>query len=172
MKKVGIIICCLILLTSCSNTHLNEIVDGAESTPVTAGDEITVPTPVLPIDNATDITSCFSEEKIGFSDETEKLGLILDCIDTTSFAQSEDTVSISKDGVQTMAVHCTWKSPARTLYIGFASTIKEDYYTLQVDGGAVAGTVDLDSIPDGDYHVIMYSSDNENVTAAMLYQFK
>ena len=43
---------------------------------------------------------------------------------------------------------------------------------MQVDGGAVAGTVDLDSIPDGDYHVIMYSSDNENVTAAMLYQFK
>ena len=98
--------------------------------------------------------------------------MILDCIDTTSFAQSEDTVSISKDGIQTMVLHCTWKSPARTLYIGFASTIKEDYYTLQVDGGAVAGTVDLDSIPDGDYHVIMYSSDNENVTAAMLYQFK
>lgn len=70
-----------------------------------------------------------------------------------------------------MAVHCTWMSPARTLYIGLYNKVTDHYFIAMFDGGAVSGLLDLTELPEGQYGVVMYSSDNENVTAVMNYQF-
>jgi hypothetical protein len=50
--------------------------------------------------------------------------------------------------------------------------VSEEVYTLSAVGGALTGTLDLSSLPEGEYRPIMYSSDNQNINAVMLYQFQ
>ena len=49
--------------------------------------------------------------------------------------------------------------------------VTDHYFIAMFDGGAVSGLLDLTELPEGQYGVVMYSSDNENVTAVMNYQF-
>lgn len=130
------------------------------------------PAPVLPFAEAEDLTGSFTEEDVEFSENIDKGALVCTKIKTSEYAQAGETVHLPSEDAGTMILHCTWTSAARTIYIGFINETTDDVYVLSAVGGALAGTLDLGSLPDGEYRPIMYSNDNENVDAVMLYQFQ
>ena len=93
-------------------------------------------------------------------------------IETSEYAQANETVNLPLQDAETMIVHCTWVSAARTIYIGFMNETSDEVYVLSAVGVALTGTLDLTSLPDGTYRPIMYSSDNKNINAILLYQFQ
>ena len=130
------------------------------------------PDPVLPFTEAKDITGSFTEENIDFSESISKEELVCTQIETSEYAQANKTVDLPNEDAEVMILHCTWASAARTIYIGFINETSGEVYVLSAVGGALAGTLNLDSLPNGEYRPIMYSSDNENVNAVILYQFQ
>ena len=130
-----------------------------------------LPEIVLPIDSTIDMSASFSEGVTFFDETREKVGLICENMDTSSFAQANDTVTLSDADSLKLTIHCTWLSAARTVYIGLFDVVTEQAYTISATGGSLSGTLALDDLPQGEYRVILYSSDNENIHAVMLYQF-
>ena len=107
-----------------------------------------------------------------FSESTPKGELVCVNIDESQYSKADDTILLPNEKTKAMAVHCTWASASRTIYIGFIDEVSEEVYTLSAVGGALTGTLDLSSLPEGEYRPIMYSSDNQNINAVMLYQFQ
>ncbi|WP_140394260.1 hypothetical protein [Pseudoflavonifractor sp. An184] len=168
--KEGIILLCLLFpLSGCLNQGSSA---GAEST---AQDPVmnTIVERAFPFEeNVTDVTLFFKEQEDIFDSDDPKESLVLDKTDAASISRTKDLVDIGgANKVRSMAVHCTWMSPARTLYIGLYNKVTDHYFIAMFDGGAVSGLLDLTELPEGQYGVVMYSSDNENVTAVMNYQF-
>ena len=130
------------------------------------------PDPVLPFTEVEDITGSFTEEDIEFSESIDKGELVCAQMKTSEYAKASETVHLPSDDVGAMILHCTWSSAARTIYIGFINETSGKVYVLSAVGGALTGTLDLGSLPNGEYRPIMYSSDNENINAVVLYQFK
>lgn len=166
-SKLAVIAISVLLLVSCSSG----VIDHSKTPMKDDSSTVEIPQPVIPIDDATDIQSDFSEKEVIFDDDIEKMSLVLNHLDTASVAKSEKTVEIASDGLQTMKVHCTWDSPACNIYIGFLDPSNESSYVFGAYGGTLEGILTLSSVPDGNYHVIMYSDDNEDVLATVLYQF-
>ena len=81
--------------------------------------------------------------------------------DESQYSKADDTILLPNEKTKAMAVHCTWASASRTIYIGFIDEVSEEVYTLSAVGGALTGTLDLSSLPEGEYRPIMYSSDNQ-----------
>ena len=130
------------------------------------------PEPVLPFTEVEDITTSFTEGTIEFSDSVNQDELACVQLETSEYAQANETVTLPGEYAKSMILHCTWTSAARTIYIGFISEASGEVYVLSAVGGTLTGTLDLGSLPDGEYRPIMYSSDNKNVVAVMLYQFQ
>lgn len=143
-------------------------------TPGNPTDRIAGSPPELPFEATTDILSSFTEEDDPTFDESkEKTGLSCNGLDNSSYAHSEDTISVSSEIPQKMIFHCTWGPASKTVYIGFIDTKSQAVYVFSSVGGSLRGTVSLDKLPDGEYQVIMYGSDNKDVeSATMLYQFQ
>lgn len=130
------------------------------------------PPPVLPFTETEDITEFFVEGDVEFLESISKESLVCVQIETSEYAQANETVNLPLPDADTMIVHCTWVSAARTIYIGFINESSDEVYVLSAVGGALTGTLDLTSLPDGEYRPIMYSSDNKSINAVMLYQFQ
>lgn len=107
-----------------------------------------------------------------FFESTPKEELVCVNIDESQYAKADDTIQLPDENSKVMAIHCTWASASRTIYIGFIDEASEKVYTLSAVGGALTGKLDLSSLPEGEYRPIMYSSDNPNINAVMLYQFQ
>ena len=119
-----------------------------------------------------DLSEYFVDEPVEFSESTPKGELVCVNIDESQYSKADDTILLPNEKTKAMAVHCTWASASRTIYIGFIDEVSEEVYTLSAVGGALTGTLDLSSLPEGEYRPIMYSSDNQNINAVMLYQFQ
>lgn len=154
-------------LVGCTNLHSQPEAPDVDDTYA-----VVPPDPVLPFTEVEDITTSFTEEDIVFSEETRQDELVCAEIETSEYAQADGTVNLPSEDADTMILHCTWASAARTIYIGFINEISGDVYVLSAVGGTLSGTLDLGSLPDGEYRPIMYSSDNNTVVAVMLYQFR
>lgn len=165
-------------LVGCSNTEQDPVTPSAEApVAVSPGEDITTSTtvtsPELPFKNTTDISSSFTEEEFSdFDDSKETIGLVCADLDNSSYAHSEGTISVSSETAQKIIFQCTWGPASKTVYIGFIDTKSEAVYVFSSVGGALAGTISLDELPDGEYQVVMYSSDNKNVVSVMNYQFQ
>lgn len=135
-------------------------------------DAIVPPASVLPFADVVDLSEYFVDEPVEFSESTPKGELVCVNIDESQYSKADDTILLPNEKTKAMAVHCTWASASRTIYIGFIDEVSEEVYTLSAVGGALTGTLDLSSLPEGEYRPIMYSSDNQNINAVMLYQFQ
>ena len=94
-------------------------------------------------------------------------------IDESSIFKADDTILLPNEKQRGNGRSFAWASASRTIYIGFIDGgCPEEVYTLSAVGGALTGTLDLSSLPEGEYRPIMYSSDNQNINAVMLYQFQ
>ncbi len=127
---------------------------------------------VLPFAEIQDVSGSFTEGDVEFLEGIKKGELICSQIKSSEYAQADEMVNIHGKNSGVMILHCTWASAARTMYIGFINEKGDEVYALHAAGGSLAGKLNLDSIPDGNYYPIMYSDNNENVNAAMLYQFQ
>ena len=154
-------------LVGCTNSHSQP-----EAPDVDETDAVVPSAPMLPFTEVEDITTSFIEEDIDFSTETSRDELVCAEIETSEYAQADGMVNLPSEDADIMILHCTWASAARTIYIGFINEVSGEVYVLSAVGGTLNGTLDLGSLPDGEYRPIMYSSDNNNVVAVMLYQFR
>lgn len=154
------------MLAACSTKDsVSEVPDKDDS------DAIVPPASVLPFADVVDLSEYFVDEPVEFSESTPKGELVCVNIDESQYSKADDTILLPNEKTKAMAVHCTWASASRTIYIGFIDEVSEEVYTLSAVGGALTGTLDLSSLPEGEYRPIMYSSDNQNINAVMLYQF-
>lgn len=155
------------MLAACSTKDsVSEVPDKDDS------DAIVPPASVLPFADVVDLSEYFVDEPVEFSESTPKGELVCVNIDESQYSKADDTILLPNEKTKAMAVHCTWASASRTIYIGFIDEVSEEVYTLSAVGGALTGTLDLSSLPEGEYRPIMYSSDNQNINAVMLYQFQ
>ena len=155
------------MLAACSTKDsVSEVPDKDDS------DAIIPPASVLPFADVVDLSEYFVDEPVEFSESTPKGELVCVNIDESQYSKADDTILLPNEKTKAMAVHCTWASASRTIYIGFIDEVSEEVYTLSAVGGALTGTLDLSSLPEGEYRPIMYSSDNQNINAVMLYQFQ
>ena len=155
------------MLAACSTKDsVSEVPDKDDS------DAIVPPASVLPFADVVDLSEYFVDEPVEFSESTPKGELVCVNIDESQYSKADDTILLPNEKTKAMAVHCTWDSASRTIYIGFIDEVSEEVYTLSAVGGALTGTLDLSSLPEGEYRPIMYSSDNQNINAVMLYQFQ
>ena len=58
--------------------------------------------------------------------------------------------SASSDDAGAIILRCTWASATRTIYIGFINETPGEVYVMSAVGGALDGTLDLASLPDGE----------------------
>lgn len=169
-KKGLILLLCLIL--SFSGCSISDSSSGADSVAQDVCVSITEEYRFPFEDKTTDITPYFKVQEEIFSDKSTKESLVLDRIDATSLSKAQHYIDVGEQhSTQTMALHFTWKSPARTLYIGLYNETTDHYFIAMFIGGAISGLLDLAELPDGQYTVVMCGSDNENMTAVMNYQF-
>lgn len=148
------------MLAACSTKDsVSEVPDKDDS------DAIVPPASVLPFADVVDLSEYFVDEPVEFSESTPKGELVCVNIDESQYSKADDTILLPNEKTKAMAVHCTWASASRTIYIGFIDEVSEEVYTLSAVGGALTGTLDLSSLPEGEYRPIMYSSDNQNINA-------
>lgn len=191
MKKIFVLLCAALLVVLCACSASDAPVADAPvadapvtdtpvadapfaDTPVADTSEaISPPEPVLPFDATVDISASFTEqEQPSFDEAAVKESLCCEQMDTSTYAQADDTITISDGGVQQMILHGTWAPGSKTIYIGFLSETSGDVYTLSSAGGALSGTLDLRALPDGQYRPILFSSDNEKTIGTVNYQFR
>ncbi len=154
------------MLAACSTKDsVSEVPDKDDS------DAIVPPASVLPFADVVDLSEYFVDEPVEFSESTPKENLCASILMNLNI-QKQTIPFCCPMKTKAMAVHCTWASASRTIYIGFIDEVSEEVYTLSAVGGALTGTLDLSSLPEGEYRPIMYSSDNQNINAVMLYQFQ
>lgn len=155
------------ILVGCTSSHSQPVVPNADDT-----NAVIPPDPILPFVEVEDITTSFNNEDIEFSKGIIKEELVCTQIKTSEYAKAIKTVRLPSEDAEAMILHCTWASASKTVYIGLICEPSGEVYVLSADGGALTGTLDLGLLPDGEYRPIMYSNDNENITAVMLYQFQ
>lgn len=200
MKKLSLILICLTLLlySGCSVTDVNEtesvsnaseqlseivsddpvLVEGYYIVESETGSYVTegIPpekskTQEMPINDTQDISDAFSVDlNMSFDEDQEKLSLTCNYMDANHYAISEQTLILSENHRPKLRLHCTWGSPAIRVYIGMKSCESDAVYALSVEGGHLSGVLELGSLPDGEYQVVLYSEDNPSLVAALLYQ--
>ena len=129
------------MLAACSTKDsVSEVPDKDDS------DAIVPPASVLPFADVVDLSEYFVDEPVEFSESTPKGELVCVNIDESQYSKADDTILLPNEKTKAMAVHCTWASASRTIYIGFIDEVSEEVYTLSAVGGALTGTLDLSSL--------------------------
>lgn len=85
--------------------------------------------------------------------------------------RSDETYSVPEDARE-MLLQCTWTRMGCHVYIGLEEAETKDIYFLGSVGGSVMGTLDLSSLPDGEYNVIMFGSNNPEIAATLVYEVR
>lgn len=85
--------------------------------------------------------------------------------------RSDETYSVPEDAKE-MLLQCTWTRMGCHVYIGLEEVKTKDVYFLGSVGGSVMGTLDLSSLPDGEYNVIMFGSNNPEIAAILAYEVR
>lgn len=175
-KRILALLCAALLVVLCAcSVSDTPVADTpvAEMLVADASEAISQPPPVLPFDATVDISAAFTQQQPpSFDESAAKESLCCGQLDTSSYAQADDIITVSDSGLQQMILHGTWAPGSKTIYIGFLSETSGDVYTLSSAGGALSGTLDLRALPDGQYRPILFSSDNEKTIGTVNYQFR
>lgn len=171
-KIVILVVLLFITLQACANTSNTEPIPEtipATRDPSAADIPDTTPAPSLPIHNYEDISSAFTEKVRCMDDSREKMSLILDSLPQNEYVCSADTVYIPANASCKLLFSCTWDPGNINIYFGLKNN--ENTYLATFSRGEASGELDLCSIAEGEYNVILFSDNSPSTLAVMLYQY-
>lgn len=171
LQKIVVIIL-IISLCACSwssNSSTKMNLSLSTTPEETTMEEVTSETEVvLPFEEFIDV-SFYAEEGTDFSQNVSKYDLVCKYQEEATYAASE-VIYIQPIEQQKFVFSCTWARSGSTVYIGLKNSETQEVYAMPCNGGSANGTLYLNVIPEGNYQIVLYSNNNPETQAVLVYQ--
>ena len=168
MKKLLCVVLSLLILCACS--IINEKQPAESVSPVAEETNYQPPVDVKPEFAAvTDISSSVIANEPEFDESFAKETLMLQENELGEYVFSPYQLHITPE----MKLHysATWAKSGCEVYFGLLNSDNE-VYAASAAGGTLRGILSMEHVPQDDYQLILYSSNNPEVQAVLHYQFE
>ena len=116
-----------------------------------------------------DLSSAVAGGEVKFDESGVKESLILQDNKLGEYVFSPYQLHITAE--MELNYSCVWEQSGVPLFFGLLNSDNE-VFVVSADGGSLVGTLSMESVPEDDYQLILYSSNNPEVKAELQYQFR